>query len=445
MAIKRVNSAAVGANNGDTWADAYTTYQAGLTGAGAGGIVLVKSTHAETFGAASQTFTSPGTTANPVTVITTDGTDTVYAASAAANLDVTFATGDITFAGSTIHYGIWFSASDDIFMTGAGEYNRFGFGCKLQLTSTASVISFGNTTPTVTIFNDCELHWSNVAPGTGQRFDIGGNNAAQIEFDNVTITDSGNPTNVCSVDGFRGIKIVMRNMDINSAVWSNTLFDTNYSGPIDIKLINCKVHASLTAIGTRGSVLAEANIIGTDDGTGNKLYLNEHYDYYGSTTVDDANYNNAGATDGTNRISWKVVTNTLPVPFYEFHKTPWITGWINSTGSKTFTVEFNTNNVAIKDDEIWLEVEYLGTAASTQSSVANDRLSPISGTTITGTASGANQASGSSTWTSPGIATDLVQKVSLTATVNRVGPFRARVCVAKASATIWIDPLVTIT
>ena len=113
--------------------------------------------------------------------------------------------------------------------------------------------------------------------------------------------------------------------------------------------------------------------------------------------------------------------------------------WNGPVGSaQTATVEIITDNVTLTDAEAWLEVEYLGTSGFPLGLFANDRVAdPIFGTP-------ANQATSTVDWTTTGLATPIKQKLGVAFTAQEKGLVRARVVVAKASTTVYYDPLITL-
>jgi hypothetical protein len=139
---------------------------------------------------------------------------------------------------------------------------------------------------------------------------------------------------------------------------------------------------------------------------------------------------------------------TIPVegkPFY----TPWVYGEISGTGSKTFDLYITNDTADFTDAEVWIEVEYLGTVDEAQSNLATDwRHYPTGSNYITTTAA-AQTDDTSSTWNGTGPSFTYKQKLSVTATVNETGQFRARVACAVANVAssryFYVDPKVTVT
>jgi hypothetical protein len=142
----------------------------------------------------------------------------------------------------------------------------------------------------------------------------------------------------------------------------------------------------------------------------------------------------ASAGSGETPISWKIDTTancSYSMPF----ECPPIAIWNDTTGSpKTATVEGIWGGGAVpNDDDIWLEVEYLGDASSPQGSFANDGKADL-------LATAAGQTSSSATW--GGSTTKF--KLAVTFTAAQKGWIYARVKCAKASSVFYLDPLVVL-
>ncbi len=174
---------------------------------------------------------------------------------------------------------------------------------------------------------------------------------------------------------------------------------------------------------------------GCDDTTGNDLYRLEYVDYWGSTVHDDTIF--LAASDGTQGISWKMVSTANAVEFSEPTKSPPIYSWVDATGSTTFTVNMVWDSASdIQNDEAWLEIEFLEASADVDSAFTNDRMAGISGTP-------ADQTNNTESWTgTSGFSNENLIELAVTVTVNRVGPVIARVYLAKPSTTIYVDPLI---
>jgi hypothetical protein len=125
-------------------------------------------------------------------------------------------------------------------------------------------------------------------------------------------------------------------------------------------------------------------------------------------------------------------------------RSPEIVRWNETTGSSiTVTVEIvhdsqgSGTSSAFTDKEIWLEVQYLGTSGYPLGTFVDDAASDILG-------SAADQTSSSATWTTTGLTTPVKQKLSVSFTPQEKGYIHAVVCMAGASDTCYVDPLLTV-
>jgi hypothetical protein len=144
-----------------------------------------------------------------------------------------------------------------------------------------------------------------------------------------------------------------------------------------------------------------------------------------------------GASDGATPLSWKVVTAGVAYCNFSFpFECPPIAIWNDIVGSAvSAAVEGVWGGGAVpNDDDVWLDVEYLGDASSPQGSIVNDGKADL-------LTAAAPQASSTATW--GGSTTKF--KLAVTFTPQQKGWIYARVKCAKASTTFYIDPLVTLT
>lgn len=147
-----------------------------------------------------------------------------------------------------------------------------------------------------------------------------------------------------------------------------------------------------------------------------------------------------GATPSGTSVAWLITTTAScaeGAPFFS----PWIYGNIETTGSKTFDLYITNDTGDFTDAEVWLEVEYKGTSGQGLWARASDQR------TITTTAA-AQTDDVTSSWSGSGPAYTYKQKLSVSATVNQTGLYRARVCVGLASIAsgrnFYVDPEVTV-
>jgi hypothetical protein len=264
--------------------------------------------------------------------------------------------------------------------------------------------------------------------GTGQSVECGG----RLRWRNSTLIGSAMPTNLIWPRSAYGLDVECIGVDLSAAGSGKTIAPASgTSGPAIYRFIDCKLNASVTKSATpsnHGST--EVDYIRS--GSSGVNYTVHRHRISGLLIEETTIVRTGGASDGTTPIAWKVVTTancTYSMPF----ECPPIAIWNDTTGSaKTATVECIGAAIAT-DQEVWLDVEYLGDASSPQGSFVNDGNADL-------LATAANQTSSSETWGGSTAAF----KLAVTFTAQQKGWVYARVKCAKASSTFYVDPLVTL-
>jgi hypothetical protein len=173
-----------------------------------------------------------------------------------------------------------------------------------------------------------------------------------------------------------------------------------------------------------------------DCSAGDIHYFLGHYDALGETTVDTSIY----ATDNINdtNLSWKIVT-TANVSYATPYRSPWFPAYNDNTSTAitpSLEIVRSGSATAYKDDEVWSEWLYPGTSGYPKAVLVSDARGLV--------ATAADQttgALGASDWSGEN-ATSWFGKLAPTAsfTPSEVGHIQARVCVGKASSTVYVDP-----
>lgn len=440
MAVYYVYSGAAGSNNGSSWANAFTTLTTAFATEAAGDTLYVAHDHAES--TAGVTLTSSGTLSNPTKVVCVNRAGSVppVAADLRATATVTSSgANNLTIAGSFTHYdGIIFisgtgAGGANIIMLNSNETGIRLDNCSLRVgTSSANVIYFGgstgnqhgtyiemnNTTLSFATTGDtCRLNgvvrWRNTPSAL-----IG----AAVPTDLFTPFNTGNILECCGVD--------------LSAAGSgkNIIVNVGGTNAAKYRFLDCKLNASVNKVsgdplgfGTNETDFIRCGSTGVNYATYRKS-LSGALDH--ETTI----VRTGGASDGTTPISWKIVTSAnsnYTTPF----ECPPISIWNDTTGSSiTAAIEGIWGGGAVpNDDDVWLEVEYLGDASSPQASFVNDGKAGL-------LATAAGQTSSSETW--GGSTTKF--KLDVSFTPQQKGWIYARVKCAKTSSTFYIDPKVTL-
>lgn len=431
----------------DTWAKAATSLQTALTAATANDDIVViqhnniPSTDKEV--SAARTWTAAGNI-SIVSASNDGGSAYTPTAMGTANwLGNSTASFGLTIAGgfAVYFYGVTFRtaggssagsitlvASDDAYHTmeqcyfwigtsnGSASLTLFGnSSLNNLLTLRDSTVRFGNASQSCKVdgghfvFEKVDLDTTDATPTT---LVVGG----------TTRAPSGGVLHGCDLSAITG-----------------TLIGGHTAGTFEYWIRQCRLGAGVTVMGTQ-AVLNPSCIKGVhvlDSSSSNLHYIYEFHNALGSLTLDTGIYANDGLTyDGTNRLSWKIVTTANAnrnAPFV----TPWITKYNTDLTAKTLSLEMlrDGSATAFTDGEVWGEFSAKVTAGSTRATIYQDRR-VLGGTPV-------NQGAGVGLagWTGEQ-ATAWSGKLATLTTVTptAVGDIAARVAVARPSTTLYVDP-----
>ncbi len=427
----------------ETLAKAAKTFLVAVDQLAAGDDLYIGMDHAEAPGL-STVYTFPGTAAAPNRVISINTTTEDYDKADNVQVDLESAGAfDMTINGHVKFYGVSFKIGDDVSIVGTLFQVEF-YDSLIEIARASGALwSIGGSGgQSVIKFKDTEVNFSGGGLGVGFVVTV-----SSFEFRGGKISWSGTQADELFAGSGRKSTILLAGTDISDI--SSALVDVAAATEMHVELHHCLINSSLSlANGTISNTGTRLLMSGCDDTTGNKLYRLEYIDYYGSTVHDDDIFvttDGAKDPDG-NKISWKIATTGNAREFSEPHISPPIPIWVNSTGSKTFTIKGIWDSaVDIQTDQAWIEVEFLDTAsgADTQSSFENDGDADIK---ISIDGNSVDQDNNTETWTgTSGFTNENKIDLAVTATVNRVGPALCRIHVAKPSTTFYADPKVIVT
>jgi len=235
----------------------------------------------------------------------------------------------------------------------------------------------------------------------------------------------------------RGV-VILRGVDLSALGSGKSIIDVanaaSANGPCLVAR-NCRLNASVT-IPTDGFSYIGNDIELHNCDSGDTGYKSTFQRFSGIVTTETTIIRSNGASNGVQAYSYKYVSNANAGHLLPLFAAP-IYLWNTVIGSaQTLRVEIISSGT-LNEADIWVEVESLSTSGFPQSVIANDGpATPITATTA--------QTTSSTTWAaSP--ATPVKQALTVSFTAQEVGLVAATVYLAKASTTVYVDPLVTVT
>jgi hypothetical protein len=420
------------ADNGTTWALAKATLAGAAAIDAAGDTIWLSQSHSET-GATS--YISPGTVAAPVLLLCgNDSAEPPTALATGASLASSANNAIGVTTGYSYVYGITMTAGAS---TGAADMNLTAAQldmqqCTLRLGSTGNgKYTIGSASGRVRLTN-CTMKFS----AAGQTIQPSTAGASVEILGGGLESGTTSPTTLVTAMG-AGAHIAFSGFDLSAAGSAMNLCDATAA---DAKACfrDCKMPASWSGSlhsGTpgNGSIFEMFNCDSADT----------HYTYRKHTqigTVRDETtlVRTGGASDGATTYSYKLVSNANAEHPLLTLDAPEMVRWNDTVGSAiTVTVEFLHDSVTnLTDKDIFLDVMYLGTSGVPLASFVSDGASVV--------ATAADQAASSETWTTTGMTNPNKQKLSVTFTPQEAGFIHAVPRLAKASTTVYVDPMFTV-
>jgi len=424
------------ADSGATWALAKLDLVGVAAIDTAGDTIWVSQNHNETT-AAAITIAIANTVAAPGKILC--GNDGAAPPTALATTAVVSTTGASAInigngiAQFTYVYGITFKSGSaanaaNIAIGHPGEYESCVFW--LNNTSTSSRVTFGGTSNIV--LTNC-----------GFKFGAAGQSLTSTANGEITINGGSILSGGTSPTAFIG-SANNQNIRINGFDFSNASSSMNVVGSggdvQKITLRDCKMPASWSGVlnSSAPGVSSICEMFNCDSGDTNYRYRKATQ--FGTIQDETTLVRTGGASDGSTTYSLKMVTNANGEYPVSTLGSPEIVKWNSTTGSAiTATIEILFDSAtALKDDEVWLEVMYLGASGVPLASFISDAKANV-------LATAADQTSSSVTWTTTGMANPNKRSLGVTFTPQEAGFIHAVVKLAKASTTVYVDPLITVT
>ena len=405
----------------------------------AGDRIFVSSDHSETQTAASVYGTGTATASysvGQVLSVNRAGSTPPVAVDLTAGAAVACSGGSLTFEAAfpVYHFGVTYSCSGTtgiIFNTTSFKTNHFDT-CQLYLSGAASSLAkiANSNSASVVLFNTT-LRFAN----TGQTF---ANSTGIFEVTWLSTSSAIAGATIPVLLFVQGsntstMNITARGVDLSAI--TNTLVTNTNSGAKTL-FDSCRIASGVTRYSTTsvGTTRDEVDLVNCYDGIN---FISERYQPSGTVTTEFTITLSGGATDNVGTFSHKMVSNANVDKYVNTLNGFWMDVNYTTTGSsKTATVEI-ISSASLNNDEISLQLEYLGTSGSSLASFG----SSFPATVLTAASA---VTSSSATWNSSP-ATPQKQKLQVTFTPQVAGRVRGRVRLGKASATVYVDPQITIT
>ena len=436
-------------DDGSTWALAFATFKFAAESMSAGDRLFIDSAHSETQ-ATTMSIAFAGTPSAPCQILSVDDTadpEPATALLAGAFIETTGNSELSLGIGHTYFYGITFKAGTGVVGVGPRLGNS---AAGVHQVLEKCLFRVGSSHPNGKIFigpnsgssnDDVLVEWIDCQV----QFDAAGQDIfllAQLIWRDTLSAIQGTVPDVLFVPDegtwANFAEALVSGVDLSALVSEDALVLGSITGNSRFVFNNCKLGADVAVLS--GSIpsqsAAEVSLLNCDSGDTN--YRMEIYRGAGSVKQETVKVRTGGASDGTTGLSWAMASTaiiSLPAPLC----TPWITGWIDTAEEKTWTAEILHDSLTdLQDDEVWIEVEFMGTSGFPLSTLSTDRVADV-------LASAANQATSAETWTTTGLTNPNEQALSVTETVAEIGQWRARVCLALASKTVFVCPKIEIT
>lgn len=410
----------------------------------AGDRIFVGNNHAETQ-STSINITFPGTDANPLQIYCVNTAGSIPPVNAdlatTGSISATGAT-TMTFLNSVYCYGISFSVT-----SGAnGGGNRLVFdgnansrcmrfdNCTFSVPGTTSgsfmVIGLngGGNTLHQMVWNNCSVSFGSTGDTVVADANFFWNNSVALAGGSSVPTTMFTPAST-------GVgTIVCDGVDFSALGSGSTLFATSAASLKYQQLVNCRLNASVTLAATPTTAGTSVDVLVTDSSSSKTR--SERYQYGGTLTTETTFTRVGGATDPAgDLISWKMVSTANSAGNAPLAAYP-IAEWNGTTGaSVTATIEIEST-ATLTTSDIWVEVEYLGNSSYPLSSKVSSKTAPL--------ATATSLTSSSATWNGS-LGGAVKQKLQVSFTPQLAGLVRATVFLGKASQTVYVDPLVTLT
>lgn len=418
------------ANSGATWALAKAKLSGAAAIDAAGDHIFVSQNSTETT-AGTVDLIFAGTQTAPTTIVC--GDDSAEPPTALSTFGEVTASGanNLQVRGCLNCYGITFTAGFRLNLCENGQNWQLYEQCCFRLGNSGASdrMNVVDNATTRCEWRDCTVKFSNAAQGMYMP------SAGKFIWSGGSVVAGGSTPGTLLTLSAHGTDALIENVDFSNFGTGFNLFGFS---TLSVRAVmrNCKLPS-----GWVGNVAA-ATIDNPDIrfelwnvGTGNTNYKLSIADYAGTIVDETTLVRTGGASDGVTPIAWKMVSNANAVYPVGVLASPEMYIRNSAVGSAaTVTVHILRDSLTnLKNNEVWLEVQYLGTSTTTQGARKSSMVDMLT--------TAADLSASAETWTTTGMTNPNKQKVSVTFTPQKAGYFICRLLIGKASAgSIYVDP-----
>lgn len=408
----------------------------------AGDSIYIDDGHNETitFGSAYYNINGSTNFANPVKILCVDKTSDTISTGALIAPVITYPYA-ILLKGFLYSYGVNYKANNyNIYFYGAAAYFIFEAGTLFLLGANTYIGSYGtDTVPQTLILKNMILSLTQSAFIMLKQGNFRWDGGSVIGNDSLGVNALLQPYS--SAEMAMSFYAVINNVDLSAIGHANDARSliTLYNKVYNILFERCKLPSTAGFTVTSGSWTSSLNgkIRVHHSSASNNTYDFYEETYEGVCQDESSIVKDAGFEHGTIPLSFKMISSAYTVDRINALISREIESWTDSTTSKTFTIECITDAATnLQNDEVWMELEYPVNNTDGLGAIASNQCTPL------GTP--ADCTSSSVTWNNTGgMANPNKFNLSVTVTPGKIGPITARVYLAKASTTIYIDPVIT--
>lgn len=434
MAIRYVRSTdGSNADSGATWALAKANLNGGANGDIAGDTVYVSQVHSET-SAVSIFFDWAGSASAPVKVIcANDAAEPPTTAATSAIVEVTGASSQIQISGSHYCYGISYknngTGATAIWLHNSSDQIQLWEQCSFQINSATASNLYINATSASTgnvKWRNCTVLFGNASSNIIPQCD-------KFLWEGGSVLSGGTAiTTLFTLSTGRTVEVDVRGVDFSNC--SSALYIIGTNGGCRMTIRNCKLPAAWTGGIYNGTIdfAGRVEMYNCDSGTTNYKFLAQ--DPAGTLQESITVKRTSGSTDGFTAYTMLMTSNANCNLYYGEFPSLEIAVSNDIVGADvTLSIDIAHDSLtALNNDEVRLQVEYLGSTTSTQSTIAHNGLTtPLTAATA--------HAASTNAWTTTGLANANVQTLSITVTPQQRGFLLCKIILTKASYPIYVD------